>query len=380
MEKTTKERVGWIDGVRSVACVFIVMHHFLLAFYSDSYYGTDALGNPGGSIALWWSQSPVSVLTNGNFWVCVFLVISGYVLSIQCFQKAEFGKIQKMLFKRYFRIALPVLVLSFIVQLMMMTNLFTNRLVSQFTDSKWLSGYYAEVPEFKQVFLNGLIDAGFKGVNLYSNAFWMLKYVLLGGFLAYVLAIIGTNRKRYIYVFYVFVLWVFYHIAIYYCAIIVGVMLAHYMYYYGKQLPAYFNLFLFVLALFLGGYPTGVLKPTNVYGLLWGPDPGKTHIVGATLFIFAISQTPILMRLFSNGVLVRLGKISYAIFLVHIPVLFSIGCYAFLIFYRMGVNYHVTVFTTMLITYFFVFCIAYMFEKYVERNCSRLTNWIESKL
>ena len=75
--QTTNDRVLWIDGLRGIACLAIFAHHFGCCFYPVTQYGPKGeMATPLG-VAL--AQSPLGVLLNGNFWVCVFCVIAGFV-------------------------------------------------------------------------------------------------------------------------------------------------------------------------------------------------------------------------------------------------------------------------------------------------------------
>ena len=72
-----RERLPWIDGLRGLACLAIFAHHFAGCFYPVLLYGSDQGGATPAGIAL--AQSPLAVLVNGNFWVCVFFVVGGFV-------------------------------------------------------------------------------------------------------------------------------------------------------------------------------------------------------------------------------------------------------------------------------------------------------------
>lgn len=102
--------IRWIEGLRAIACLCIFAHHFFSAFYPVTLYGT-ALADASPQ-ALVLVQSPFSVVLNGNFWVCVFCMIAGFVASCPYFlaPKSEqaLSRFSGSLILRYFRLCLPV--------------------------------------------------------------------------------------------------------------------------------------------------------------------------------------------------------------------------------------------------------------------------------
>lgn len=122
MEKS--KRIYWIDGLKGIACIMIFVHHFFVGFMPASYYGVGAMqhGNDGWEVLL--SQNPASVLINGNFWVCVFCVLSGLVQGYKIFSMESLDRLPKDMVKRYFRLSLPVFFISLIVYLMMKAKCF----------------------------------------------------------------------------------------------------------------------------------------------------------------------------------------------------------------------------------------------------------------
>lgn len=373
------QRIEWIEGVRGIACILIVIHHFLLAFYADSYYGKAVSGNWGDKFSIWWSQSPVSVMTNGNFWVCVFILISAFVLSLQIFQKDKFEEVQRIIFKRYFRMAIPIFVVSVIVQIMLMLRLFYNGEAASITESIWLPKYYTTIPSITAVFRVSFVSVLFSGDNVYSTAFWMIKYIFLGSYLAYILAICGKNKKREIFIFYLFSLWLFFRMDRYYCLIVLGVLVAHFICYEKKKLPSWFGYVCVLFGLVLGGYPSGVL-PSNGYLLIAKTDYINIHIVGAFLFIIGILYAKGVQAVLSQKVFVWLGSISFAVYLIHIPILFSISCKVFTILYNKKISYYTCTGVAGVTTILFVLLGAWGFHKYIETLCNKVIVWIEKKV
>ncbi len=73
-------RILWLDGIKGIACIFIFLHHFFVHYFPAVYYGSLELSKAKG-IDIYLSQSPIGFFLNGNFFVHLFLIISGYVIT-----------------------------------------------------------------------------------------------------------------------------------------------------------------------------------------------------------------------------------------------------------------------------------------------------------
>lgn len=88
----------------------------------------------------------------------------------------------------------------------------------------------------------------------------------------------------------------------------------------------------FILGLYLGSSPNLGFKWTPGYMWLWSITPwtyGEPHrfpqTIGAALIVFSINHSPAIQKLFTNPLSQYLGKISYAFYIVHGPILHSLG-------------------------------------------------------
>ena len=73
------QRLVHLDGLRGLAAFSVFICHFIQAFLPHIYYP-----NRAESHGLWedeFATSPFNLVVNGNFAVCLFFVLSGYVLS-----------------------------------------------------------------------------------------------------------------------------------------------------------------------------------------------------------------------------------------------------------------------------------------------------------
>ena len=71
-------RIAWLDSLKGIACLCVFIHHFLLAFYPEVHFG-HAVSSMLKVKNL--AESPFMFWANGNFCVCLFLLISGFLVS-----------------------------------------------------------------------------------------------------------------------------------------------------------------------------------------------------------------------------------------------------------------------------------------------------------
>lgn len=91
------ERETCIDSLKGIACVIVFINHFYLTFGSIC-YGINELVR----------VEPFNIVTNSNYAVCTFLIISAYLVSGQIYKSYEIEQLKKIIFKRYFRSVCPV--------------------------------------------------------------------------------------------------------------------------------------------------------------------------------------------------------------------------------------------------------------------------------
>lgn len=371
MEKS--KRIYWIDSLKGIACIKIFVHHFFVGFMPASYYGVGAMqhGNDGWEVLL--SQNPTSVLINGNFWVGVFCVLSGLVQGYKIFSMESLDRLPKDMVKRYFRLSLPVFFISLAVYLMMKGEMFYNVQANQIVQSPWLGTYYLEKKTLKDVFYTSFISVWFVGDSTFSNAFWMLKEIFVGSYLTYILSMIGYKKRKNVLVIYAGLGIIFLILQSYMLAFVAGVTIAYIMANTEKKIkyqPMIGGIEI-LAGCFFGGYPTGVV-PTNVYRFFNFQSYVIWHILGAFLVILGIYHCKIVQKILSMKNCLVLGENSFAIYLVHIPILFSFSSWAFVKTYERLNRYQLSVMLVFIMSLLVVFVGAYLYHNIIEKICGKI--------
>ena len=201
-----QKRIVWMDGLKGLSCIFILLHHFIMGFYPAAYSGDYNLSHMRSQADVAFAQSPLAFFAIGDLWVSVFCMISGFVIAYQVFRMTQDGQLSKALLKRYPRLMLPVFFVSAFVFVMLQFGWFYNSQAAALTHSEWLDLFYHDKSGIIELFTDCLIDDWFVGFRtIYSNAFWMLKDLFMGSFVAYILAIMGKSLKKNLVFVYIFV-------------------------------------------------------------------------------------------------------------------------------------------------------------------------------
>jgi len=365
---TKQSRIVWLDGLRGLACICIFLHHFSLAFFPAMFYG-EAVPSRLGTFDAAVAQSPFSFLLNGNYMVALFCMISGFVISVQIMNLQDKNRLSDIVIKRYFRLMLPVFAVGFLVFLLSNLRFFFHMDVAAVSASPWLPNYYKEPIGFFAFLRSALVDTWFLGTDLLSTAFWMLSKMFFGTFLCVILSCICWRYQSRAWIVYLFVSFCFFARSELYLAFTLGTLIAWAYVNQPRVFQKYAGVAALIFGLFLGAFPSGVV-PTNVYRYFYHAlSHIDWHIIGAGLTLYGLFSCASLQKLFSLRPFQFLGKISYAVYLLHIPLTFSFSCFAFVRLID-TVGYVAAAFLSLAATLVLLVVLSFLFHKYVERACA----------
>ena len=146
-------RVRYLDGLRGLAAIQVIIHHYSVGFLNDSNH--------------------LGFIGNGNFAVYIFFLMSGYVLTFS-FEKDPFG-LPRNLSRRLIRLGLPVAAAAVFATCLLSTMYQFGQEAAVVSGSRVLSDYSA-FPSLRDVFaeasglrmLTGFYDTTiFRGIAPY---------------------------------------------------------------------------------------------------------------------------------------------------------------------------------------------------------------------
>src|SRR5208282_6448472 len=75
-------KLHYLQGLRGIAALTVAVHHYFCAFYPATVFGTGP--RHGNWEELFW-RSPLGIFSSGISPVCIFFILSGFVLSLPFF-------------------------------------------------------------------------------------------------------------------------------------------------------------------------------------------------------------------------------------------------------------------------------------------------------
>lgn len=349
-------KTAYLDGLRGFAAFLVYwQHHELWAHNTqENHMIENAFGFEGHYRFA--SFPGVRLMFNGgHFAVACFFVISGYVLSVKPLSLVQAGEQAKLadnlasqLFRRWMRLYIPLIVTTFLYMLTWHAfgGLWIHGAKKQGNMHDELWWWYAELKNFSFIF-----NMGGEPWFTYNFHLWSIPVEMKGSIAIYTVVLAlsrcTTNAR----------LWccaglMFYFMYIcdgWYCTLfIMGMVLADLdLLAAKKQLPRLFvrlnpykefiYYHLLVIALYLGGIPSmttdvnqlrqnrgwyylSLLKPQAAFDYKW-----FYLFFAAAFLVSATPRIPWLKRFFETRFCQYLGRVSYALYLVHGPVLWILG-------------------------------------------------------
>lgn len=352
-------RTAYLDGLRGFAALLVYCTHHHSYAHEDR-PSQAILNNAFGFNDQFYFASFHFVrvfFSGGHTAVAIFFVISGYVLSakplslIQARDNVHAAEnLGSALFRRWIRLFLPVLATTFI----WMMSWHALRLQSGKPGSKlreqtflaelWV--WYCDMKNYSFIFVPEIVPS-----NQYNYHTWTIPLEFRGSMVVYatLLAFARVRTNIRLWCEFGLILYFLYVVDGYYCALFVIGLLLHDLDMLSErhQLPEFFShlkpvrgwiyYVLLLASLYLAGVPSdsldiatlraspgwyllSFLKPQAFFDYRW-----FFRVLAGTFAMIAIPRIPRVKGFFEGSFCQYLGKISYGFYLVHGPVLWSLG-------------------------------------------------------
>ncbi|MES2778473.1 MAG: acyltransferase [Bacteroidota bacterium] len=364
-----------IDGLRGLAALIVVVSHFLCAFYP----ATDTLlmkDMKVSSLEVVFSTTPLNILYNGNFAVCIFFVISGYVLSASFFASKNTDVVYSSAYRRYFRLMIPVLVTSVFYYLFLAQGWLLSKHIPEIADSPWMQKMWNFEPGLGHFFKSTLYDLVIHQdiEPPYNPALWSIGIELKGSYLVYgFLLLMGNYRFRWLGYLVLMIL----TLKSYYFLFVTGMLLSDVQHQAKVYEPRSWQFIpLLVVACYFGSYK--YTESTNLWRLLdYLRGIIKPQAIGAICLFYVCIHSRWAFTFLSTRVANFLGEISYSLYLVHLLVIGSVSGIVFYLFSsQLSFNYVAASGATFLITIGVSFLLAKVCTKWVDDKGVAFAKWV----
>ncbi|TFB71608.1 acyltransferase [Cryobacterium sp. Hz9] len=322
-------RLTSLDGLRGVAALVVMFHHlYLVAVPSIVAAG----GSQPGSVYWWVSRTPLKILTAGSEAVLVFFVLSGLVVALPALRKSRYSW-AGFLSGRIARIYLPVWA-SLAIGTALIWLL--PRDLGAVTPGSWLATSNAASTTPASLLNQMSLTAASYGVN---NVLWSLRWELAFSVLLPLFAAVAfLVRRRWLLALCVALalsllglvtnIDALRYLPVFFVGTLMAVRLDAIREWTRRRLQRpharLWGIVLVVgsLLLLVAGW---LAQPIAVPGTLPGRVFTQLAVCGAAGLVLAAVGVPFLRRALESRPSQWLGRVSFSLYLVHVPILASLS-------------------------------------------------------
>jgi peptidoglycan/LPS O-acetylase OafA/YrhL len=313
-----------LDGLRGLAALLVVFYHLASVFYPAIQTGDRNLAHGGWDAAL--HASPFWVLLNGEFDVAIFFVLSGYVLTRDAFATQQPGKLRLRAAGRLVRLGLPAGASTLGVFVLLHAGAYRLQAAQALSgaDAVFDSHYLFAFPWTLTSLLENIVwrpwFAPADLTRMYNLVLWTMPVEFWGSCLVFAagLMLLRARWRTAALAVLAVLLW----------AAVPGIGPALAIFTGGAALASARVRVPAPMGLALLGLALGSYNGMRLFGLPAGMDT-PLHCLGALLLVAGVLHAPALQRSLTARWLLWLGRISFALYLVHQPVIFSLGAALF---------------------------------------------------
>jgi peptidoglycan/LPS O-acetylase OafA/YrhL len=378
-------KIKYLEGVRGVAALIVVLNHIRLTLFMAEY---DKLHNyihaahlPG--FVKTFLINGFELLLDGDLAVWVFWLLSSYVISIAFFKPAEsYDKVVvAYAAKRYFRLFIPVFVSIMAGYVLMKTGLMYNAALAKQAGPPYSNGWLINPYNFSPDFFNALLSAvyntfmDYDSKASYNPVLWTIEIEFLGSLFTFsIFGVLRHNKKRWL--LYAAILAAVYALKMYWlCCFVAGHVLCDYdcnppRWYIGEKLRKYrlraewLKYIPAPAAVLLIFFARSIFPALHI--------PLKIHnLLLSFMLVLAVLRIAAFRRFFAAVIPFWLGRISFSLYLIHLPVICSLTSYIVLHHFTMAGRI-----TGAAVTLIVSLVVAWYYTIYIDLNGVKLANKI----
>src|ERR1700682_2586891 len=136
MKDPAASRIGYLESIRGLAAVQVLLLHFLAAFAPDLVFSLPA----GAAVAGYIHLSPLYFLYDGYSAVYIFFALSGYVLT-RSFER-HLAQPSSQILAREIRLGLPAIAATLVATVVMLTFGKPNVPAGELSGSVWVGSQW----------------------------------------------------------------------------------------------------------------------------------------------------------------------------------------------------------------------------------------------
>ncbi|WP_143162068.1 acyltransferase family protein [Phormidesmis priestleyi] len=335
-------RVEFVDGLRGTAALIVLLWHVIAVFSPAAANGVSSISHSSWEVFLF--HSPITFFYKGSFAVCLFFVLSGFILTLSFFEAGDSSIIYIRALSRYTRLVIPAGFSSLFAALLINFNLYYIQELSLLNGANQVLDYtnLFKLPvDITHLLKSVLLDVCFGNSEfseLYNLVLWTMPVEFLGSILVFIFSLSAYKSKFSlinIVVIAFFFLIINKRFEIFLLSFLIGATLAR----FHRSLPRFNSIqvsSLLLVSLYLGGFGESsksyayltVLKPLllrlnldiNVF----------MHFLASVIMLYLAITSESIGSFFSKRFFVYFGFISFPLYLIHQPLVNSLSSWIIL--------------------------------------------------
>lgn len=322
-------RIASFDGLRGVAAFVVILYHYMCLLHPT-------LAPTMASVEAPVVDTPLYLFLNGAFAVALFFVLSGFVIARTSDRRRN--ALAPTIVARYLRLAVPACASCVFAWMLLSTMPTAAETLAEHADrpSRWHDyTYQGDLNSPMRAAYNGLFGIFHYGYSRWNNVLWTLQIELFGSIGIFLLYVLGPGRVR---------------LALLAAGTVIMPVLTEPSYaafglgaalYEGWRASALQRLkarlgdmapvltaIILALGLLLGfpgdGFHARAGLPDVPPEWQLGASRGYVHGIAAALVVTGVLLTPPLSKVLSLPPFLWLGQVSFGLYLVHVPILYTL--------------------------------------------------------
>jgi peptidoglycan/LPS O-acetylase OafA/YrhL len=331
---------------------------------------------------------PFTFLYLADAAVSIFFVLSGYVLTRRFYVTGSVEDLQSAATRRYVRLVGPAFVSVMFAWMLQEFSAYSNHLAGQLGTAGWVIALYTEPVGFIGAVFRGLVGAPLFARADLNGPLWTLQIELVGSVLLFAIYSLFGSRSKFLlivwFMFFAFLVSGRSTNILHYGGLLAGSLL-HIV---EAKLKSSRPLSLLCLILGLLGVSftfASFYDPINAFRLPnltpYGPDLGSAptafwHTLGSIFLVAGVVGVPVAQRFLQHRLFVYLGRVSFSIYLLHFPLIMSLGYRTAAWGQSMGLSYIGYAGLAFLVTMVVLFVLSEIFCRFVDIPSIRLAAYL----
>lgn len=360
-------KVHSAESLRGLACLAVVFSHLLGTFFPQ-FHNFSVSELPKFDFIELIFNSPFAFFYSGTGAVFVFFVLSGYVLTLSFLKsKDPKRKLKESLIKRYPRLAIPAIISCVVMWAVLHAH------VDLHNTSEWFRTLGINNPSILNALYSGAIGSFVFGEKEYNPVLWTMQIELIGSLVIYFSCFLHEKYILKLLLILVSLISSLFLSSMAFLGIL-SFVLGHFLYFFSKKIPDSLCIFLFISGLYFCGAHNDSVSYTFFNKMLGQRTYNILNFLGGFLIVFSAIKSNAIDNFFNKKSFLFLGKLSFSIYLIHIPVIYLIGVPIFNLSLSIGLGFLLSSLISISFVLLFTFISSIFYSRYVDEFAISVSN------